>query len=142
LLQADKIFRGDEIKTRLLEYLQEKRGNREKIATHFNLCEDAINSHISEFQKPDGDNIPGGKVKIDPQSGTNDYDFAIHPVLLTLNLSEVITLTVGLKNLTKSNIFNEVADDIYRQLTEYDKRIIKSRADTAGVKFGESEFVL
>jgi len=139
--QVDKIYRGDEMKIKLLKYLQQPRGNREEIAEHFNMSSNAINAHLSELQN--GCDILGSNVKIDPSRGTNEYDSTIHPVFLALNLSEIFTLTVALKNCTKKSVFadtaNDIADDVYRQLTDYGKGIIDKRAKEAGVRFEDSK---
>ena len=139
--QVDKIYRGDEIKIKLLKYLQKPRGTREKIADHFNMSSNAINNHLTELQ--DGCFILGSRVKIAPSRGTNEYDSTVHPVFLALNLSEIYTLTVALKSFTSKSVFsdtaNDIADDVYRQLTEYGKEIIDKRAKEAGIQFGYSE---
>jgi len=141
--QLDKIYRGDEMKIKLLKFLQQPCGNRENIAEHFNMSTNAINIHMSELQ--DGINILGSNVKISPKRGTNEYDSTIHPVFLALNLSEVFTLTIVLKSVTSKGVFadiaNDIADDVYRQLTEYGKSVIDKRANEAGVQFGDSKGV-
>ena len=138
---VDRIYRGDEMKIKLLKYLQQPRGNREKIAEHFNMSSNAINAHLGELQN--GCDILGSNVKICPSRGTNEYDSTIHPVFLALNLSEIYTLTVALKICTKKSVFtdtaNDIADDVYRQLTEYGKGVIDKRAKEAGVQFGDSK---
>lgn len=75
--------------------------------------------------------ILGNKIKIycdDGPAGRISYNSTVHPLLLALNLTEVYTLTVGLKEMAKGTVYQDVAgylaDAVYSQLSDYGEKIL------------------
>ena len=71
------------------------------------------------------------KIKCEEENKKLFYSSTVHPVFLPLNMTEVYALTVGLKKAFQKKekplwdtIFNNIAEWIYSQLTDYGKEII------------------
>ncbi|MDP3443649.1 MAG: hypothetical protein Q8T08_12390, partial [Ignavibacteria bacterium] len=128
--QVDKIYDSVEMKVKLLKFLQgTKDGKRRtEIANHFNISLNSIDKRLTELQSREN-HILGTKVQIELERSTNSYNSTVHPIFLTLNLSELYMLLGILKRQEKSIAGNEVRKiitDIVSQLIDYAKGILKN----------------
>ncbi|MDD4754208.1 MAG: hypothetical protein PHT78_13385 [Desulfitobacteriaceae bacterium] len=124
----------------ILKYLHEEPKTREEIAQYFGISERALSDDLSELQNGSYSFL-GYNMKINLRRGDNTYDSTIHPVFLPLNLSEVYTLTIGLKLTGKGtafeDVFNYVSDCIYDQLSNYGQKRIFEKAKATNVHFSD-----
>lgn len=124
--------------TRIIKYLQSAYKPRCGIAEDFGTSRNTIDAYLNDLR--DGVDILGKHISLKPEHGTNHYDPSIHPIFLTLNLSEVVALTVGLKHLFRpggelenypfNNEYLDIADDVYSQLSEYAKGMVEPHKST------------
>lgn len=123
----------------MLKLLQEGKKTREDIAEYFCQSTKTISADLKKLQ--DGYSLLGHHVQIEVKRSENTYESTIHPVILTLNLSEVYALTVGLKMMKDNNLFGAtydyLADYIYDQLSEYGKKRMGEKALDVKVEFRE-----
>ena len=132
----------------LLKYLQQGEHTQAEIAKHFCTSETTIQKYLSDLNR--GVRIKKKMVKVKEFAwNRNNYDPSIHPILLTLNLTEVNALTVELKrifghggeleNHPFSRQFLDIADDVHSQLSDYAISNIDAIADLAHIKFEKLE---
>lgn len=123
-----KIIIDDPIERQIavLEYMQTKPIDIEKISNLFMMSDRSMRELLSELEE--GVDILGTKVKIKmDRDGSNRYSvISHHPVFLNLTMQEVVTLTAGLLDAAKTNelygpLFTKIAKDVYDNLTEYGK---------------------
>jgi len=119
----ENIYDSVEVKIKLLKYLQGKETGKSRldIAEHFNVSENTISKRLLELQSIDNQ-VLGKKVSIELERTTNLYDSTIHPLLLTLNLSEVYGLIITLGKASNSlfgTTIKDIISDIVVQLTDY-----------------------
>lgn len=128
----------------ILKYLHEdaKGKTQKEIAEQFGIDEktfrDDINALISGFT------FMGTTMMI---SGLNKsgsiYNSPVHPIFLALNTTQVWSLLLGLKLLSKSTIFESdhsvIANLVYSQLTPFARNIVKTESDKQGVEFSQRD---
>ena len=126
----DKVHSSDEIKIELLKLTQtgNPEGNhqsRDELAAALFMSPEALKPHLKKLQQ--GMNLLGSHVKIELAHSDNVYDSTIHPIFLALNLTEVNFLVNCLRLQFRGSEFEKIADDIaadvYRQLSDYGKRV-------------------
>jgi hypothetical protein len=122
-----KINSQSERLLQILKYLHSGDKNRAQIADAFGISERTLSEDLTILI--DGFEFLGTEMKISKlERGTNNYKSHIHPVFLPLNSAEIFALTVGLKITGKDTvfeeIFNRIADLIYKQLSYSAKDMI------------------
>lgn len=130
-----------ERKIDLLKTLNENKTKAE-LMEHYNIGSNPLLKDINELI--DGTTLLGQKVKIrdiQKEKGKIIYQSTIHPIFMPLNLTEVYFLIVGLKSLSKehesfsSRIYDNLANRIYSQLSEYARKKIYSKCKQMGMSF-------
>lgn len=111
-------------------------------AEQFGMSVNAMQTRIHALE--DGKDILGHHVQIHIAGrGQTAYDNTIHPVFLTLNLQEVFLLTIQLKQMFKETAYDKladgIADDVYSQLSDYAKGVLKPH--TADLRFETQEIL-
>lgn len=142
--RLDRIFDNTEMDILLLKELQG--GSNEALynqtqadrAERFGMSTNAIQARIHALE--DGKEVLGHHVKINIDGrGRAAYDNTIHPIFLTLNLKEVYLLTVAMRQVFAGTAFQNlsvsVSSDIYNQLSEYARSILKPHIDEAGIEY-------
>ena len=130
----------------LLKYLQQGSHTRTEIAKHFGASETTIQKYLSDLEQ--GVHMMGKTIKVNSFTwNSNHYDPSIHPIFLTLNLTEVNALTVELKRLFGDGgelenhpfrkQFLDIADDVHSQLSNYAALNIDANANLANIRFNE-----
>lgn len=129
---------------RIMKHIQEGGHTQEEIAAYFNTSTTTIENYMAPLQT--GVDLLGKHIRIQELiKGSNKYDPSIHPVFLTLNLTEVNALTVVLKQLFGAEgpmadhpcqqQFLSIANDVHSQLSSYAAEVINANANRAGVAF-------
>lgn len=117
---------------KMLKYLHAGGKTRSEIAEDFGVSERTVADDLASLQ--DGFNFLGTEMKINKLSrGSNKYKSIIHPIFLAMNSSEIYSLTVGLKLLSKGTVFedslNRISNAVYEQLSETSKNMIDEHVD-------------
>ena len=125
----------------MLKYLHSGEKSRSDIAEDFGISERTVADYISTLQ--DGFSFLGTEMNIRGlERTTNKYNSLIHPIFSALNSSEIYSLTVGLKLLSKDTVFEEslgrIANLVYEQLSENSKEMIDKHKDDT-VSFGNDK---
>lgn len=129
----------------MLKYLHTGDKTRADIAEEFGISERTVSDYINVLQ--DGFSFLGTEMSIQGvDRGTNKYRSLIHPTFLALNSSEIYSLTVGLKLLSKDTVFEQslgrVADLVYEQLSQSAQEMIDiHKDDTVYFKEDEMKFI-
>lgn len=116
----------------MLKYLHAGEKSRSEIAEDFGVSERTVADDLSVLQ--DGFTFLSTEMKIGKlERGSNKYKSIIHPIFLAMNSSEIYSLTVGLKLLSKGTVFedslNRIANAVYEQLSETSKDMIDKHVD-------------
>ena len=76
-------------------------------------------------------------------SKRGEYTSPVHPVFLALNSAQIYALTIGMKLLSKDTVFehalSSVSDEIYNQLTDFDKDMISQQPESKDSVFDKSK---
>ena len=148
---SESIFDNFKIKDKnerllmMLKYLHSGEKSRSDIAEDFGISERTVADHLLTLQ--DGFSFLGSEMKIQElERGTTKYRSLIHPVFLALNSSEIYSLTVGLKLLSKDTVFENtlgrIADAVFEQLSEDSKEMInKHKTDNVTFDNDEMKFI-
>ena len=143
----ENIFENFKIKDKnerllmMLKYLHSGEKSRSDIAEDFGISERTVADYISTLQ--DGFSFLGTEMNIRGlERTTNKYNSLIHPIFSALNSSEIYSLTVGLKLLSKDTVFEDslgrIANLVYEQLSDNSKEMIdKHKEDT--ISFGNDK---
>jgi hypothetical protein len=71
------------------------------------------------------------------------YSSPVHPLFLALNTTQVWSLLVGLKLLSKNTVFesdhSEIANLVYTQLSPFARNIVNSESDKYGDEFAQQK---
>ena len=129
---------------RIMKHIQEGGHTQEEIAEYFSTSTTTIEKYMAPLQT--GVDLLGKHIQVkELERGSNKYNPSIHPVFLTLNLTEVNALTVVLKQLFGANgpmadhpcrqQFLDIANDVHSQLSNYAADIIDANAERARVAF-------
>lgn len=145
-LRTQDIYDPDELKFKLLQYLQDggenKRSHsRAEIGEKFALSANPVDNYLKELTGPDA-SLFGTSVKIEELGyGTNVYDSTIHPAFFALNLSEVYFLTTVVRTQYKGTqyetVANHISDCLVGQLSDYAKEKLKSHFEACGISMEE-----
>ena len=127
---------------KLFKYLHEGEHSREEIAYEFCISRRTLEDDLALMQ--DGFDFLGTMIKVDSiKRLENSYGSLIHPLFLASNTSEIFSLTIGLKMISKGTIFesayNRIADQTYSQLSNKAKQIIDIQAKQYNVCFSNIE---
>ncbi len=147
-LVLDTVFRREALNpyerlVDLLKVLQEGK-TREELREHYSISNNPLRKDMDALIY--GTKILGQKVKIRNIQEENrkiTYQSTVHPIFLPLNLTEVYQMTVGLKLLERSQntIMGEtlsyIADNIFCQLSEYAREVIRRKGIDQGICFPE-----
>lgn len=116
---------------------RQNRDSRDRISAEFMMSPQSLQPHLNRLEQ--GTNILGHEVKIDLGDTGVVYDNSVHPVFLTLNPSEAALLTVNLKQRYANSdlpvLAENIANDIYSQLSEQVREKIDIQAKRVGVEF-------
>lgn len=135
---------------RLVDLLKTPNGGmtRNELMEYYSISKKPLQDDIDKLVK--GTKILGQNVKIRDIKREHKkitYESSIHPIFLPLNLTEVYYLTVGLKMLSNeqktimSKTFDNLANRVYCQLSDYARNKIDKKSMTIGVGFpNEEEF--
>ena len=108
-----------------------------ELEEEFGISYETIRRYFGRLQEPHS--LLGSNVKVLFEEDPVSYESTIHPVFLALNLVEVNLLTTMLKHTFKdtglSEVANDIADDIYRQLSEHARSIIDNSGKKLQVRF-------
>lgn len=151
-LDCSKVLSSIEIEIILLKRLQveefakrqmrgqvpsDARNNKNEVTREFGFSEATRKEYFDRLQN--SHSLLGSNVQVLFADDPVSYESTIHPVFLALNLVEVNLLTTMLKNNFQdtglSDVANDIADDIYRQLSEHARSVIDRSAKKLGVKF-------
>lgn len=153
-LELNEVFTREAINPyeRLVDLLKtlNERMTKKELMEYYSINRKTLEKDLDKLIK--GTKILGQKVKIrDIRRERNKitYQSSIHPVFLPLNLTEVYYLTVGLKLLSNdketsiNKVFEDLANRIYCQLSEYARDKMDKKGRQLGIKFPEvGEFQL
>lgn len=120
----DKIERQIEI----LKLLHGKKMRTGEIAEYFGVDDRTIRSDVDELRR--GVNILGSVFRIESKhegSQRHYYRSTVHPLILGLNLSELFMLLKLLEEKSEGaggEVYQNIFDSIYGQLTDYAEKII------------------
>ncbi len=121
------IYQPEEIVIHLLKKLQSGENEslkivRSDIADELGLSPQSLDKYLQKLKSSEGINLFNHHIKIDKlRHGKNTYDDTIHPIFLTLNLTEVYFLTVFLPCFLKGDMQNiaiDIAEDVFSQLSD------------------------
>ena len=118
----------------ILKYLHEHHTTRE-IASHFGVSPDTITADLNAIRE--GFDFFGTTLLINDESTGRErrkhYRSNVHPVLLALNSTEIIALTVKLMQMAEkeemTDLFDPIIYKIYAQLSDYAKEVLVKAAD-------------
>lgn len=149
ILTANDFFSPDEIRWKLLKHLQsgdddEAKNTHKEIAVLLSISDEALRRYINQLYDPKGFKLFDADIRMDQiRPEKNTYDNTIHPIFMALNLTEVCFLTVILQEIIKiqredfnifTNMVENIANDIFSQLSDYARDIVKMTASEHGVK--------
>ena len=113
----------------ILKLLHGKKMRIGEIAEYFNVDERTIRSDVDELRE--GLNILGSVFKIESKHEGSQHHFyqsTVHPLVLGLNLSELLMLLKLLEEKSEAaggEVYQNIFDSIYSQLTDYAEKILK-----------------
>ena len=91
-----------------------------------------------------GKSFLGQNIRIDRLDGREmRYVSSVHPIFMAMNLSEIFSLTIGLRklgeNTSMKRTYTHIANIIYNQLSPYAQKLIKARGEELGIHFIEDK---
>ena len=140
-LDWGKLTERVEVETEILKLTQGgtnpdlSKQTREALAEKLHFTPEALKPYLTRLQK--GKLILGSKVSIELARASNVYDSTVHPVFLALNLTEVNFLVNHLRLQCKGSSYEPIAEqiayDVYRQLSVYAKSRMDAVAKNNGI---------
>ena len=110
----------------ILQYIQDNKMDLEIMSDVFMMSQKSIKKTLNSLE--DGVEFKEIKVKIPmkKEDGTKFSVRSYHPIFLNLTMTEIVTMTAGLLELSKdetiySPLLKKIAKDVYAQLTPYGK---------------------
>lgn len=125
---------------KILKYLHSGKKTRDEIADTFGISLNMLNEDLRLLQSHDEYEFLGFKMKMsDLERSENTYKSKVNPLFYAANMSEIYSLTVGLKLLSKGTVFEHslspIADKIYTQLSDYAKEVIDIQSEINNISF-------
>lgn len=132
----------NERRLKMLKYLHSGEKSRAQIAEDFGISERVLSGDLKELV--DGFEFMGSTIRISElERKRNTYRSIIHPVFLAMNSDEIYAMTVGVKLLSQGTVFEEslgrIADEVYKQLSEYAKEMVDSHTDGDRISFRDDD---
>lgn len=98
-----------------------------KISEHFGISEETARNDLNSLK--DGIQLYDSLLKVEPETSGREqkksYKSTVHPIFLTLNMTEIAALTTGLNHLTgqagMEDLYLPIISKIYHQLSQYAK---------------------
>lgn len=117
---------------KILKHLHSRGKTRSQIAEDFGISERTLSNELNILHN--GIDFLGFEIKMgEIERKENTYRSLVHPIFYAAHMSEIYSLTIGLKLLSKGTIFEHtlspIADKIYQQLTEHAKEIIDHHSE-------------
>lgn len=130
----------NERRLKILKHLHSGKKNRSEIAESFGISENTLNEDLKVLQSQDGYEFLGFKMKMsDLEYSENTYKSKVNPLFYAANMSEIYSLTIGLKLLSRGTAFEHalspIADKIYLQLSDYAKKVIDKQSQDTDITF-------
>lgn len=127
----------------MIRYLQNHKSKTEEIAEKYMLDRRTMSNDLNALES--GMEVLGTVFDVDLQRENWNYytDKSLHPIMLNLDIPEVIAMTIGLMELSKKEAlygpqYRKIAKQIYSGLSEYAKTRIRPLMQRQGV---ESQFL-
>ena len=127
----------------MIRYLQNHKSKTEEIAEKYMLDRRTMSNDLNALES--GMEVLGTVFDVDLQRENWNYytDKSSHPIMLNLDIPEVIAMTIGLMELSKKEAlygpqYRKIAKPIYSGLSEYAKTRIRPLMQRQGV---ESQFL-
>lgn len=125
---------------RILRHLHSGSHSRAEIAETFGISERQLSGDLKTLQN--GFEFLDTSMEIlNLERGSNTYSSTIHPIFLSMNMSEIFALTVGLKLLGRDTLWestlNGISDLVYRQLSDHAREIVDNHSEQNRIGFGE-----
>lgn len=124
----------------ILKLLHSGGKTRTEIAESFGISENMLSEDLNLLQSNDGYEFLGFKMKMsDLERSENTYKSKVNPLFYAANMSEIYSLTIGLKLLSKGTVFEHalypIADKIYSQLSDYARDVIDKQSKINRITF-------
>ena len=127
----------------MIRYLQDHKSKTEEIAEKYMLDRRTMSTDLNALEA--GMEVLGPVFGVDLQRENWNYytDKSSHPIMLNLDIPEVIAMTIGLMELSEKEVlygpqYRKIAKQIYSGLSEYAKTRIRPFMQKQGV---ESQFL-
>jgi hypothetical protein len=123
---------------KILKYLHSGKKSRFDIAKNFGISPQTLSEDIKILES--GFEFLGFEIKMsDLEHSENTYKSKVNPLFYAANMSEIYSLTIGLKLLSKGTVFEHalfpIADKIYQQLSDYAKEVIDKQSKDTDITF-------
>ena len=133
----------------ILKQLHAKPMTKDELKDIYYISSKTLKTDLNKLEN--GTEFLGQDIKINLEINNRDrtigYKSTVHPVFLALNMMEAYALTAGLKKAgigtAYEDVFNDLADSIYFQLSNYGQKLInqsmRHKGDSREIRFNKRQ---